>query len=98
MTLQRDAQNLERKALHRFVDFRDKRVLEVGCGEGRLTWLYADSARHVTAFDPDLDALRVARADRPVRLESRVALTGASARHLPFPHEKFDITILAWSL
>jgi ubiquinone/menaquinone biosynthesis C-methylase UbiE len=98
MTLQRDSLGLERKALHRFVDFRDRHVLEIGCGEGRLTWLYADSARHVTAFDPDVDALRVARADCPVRLESQVALTGASARHLPFPREKFDIAILAWSL
>ncbi len=98
MTLQRDPLGLERKTLNRFADFSGRHVLEIGCGEGRLTWLYADSARHVTAFDPDVDALRVARADCPVRLESQVSFTGASARHLPFPREKFDIAILAWSL
>lgn len=84
--------------LKRFVDLSGKRVLEVGCGEGRLTWLYADSARRVIALDPDVDALRVARADCPVRLESTVTFTGASAQRLPFPREKFDIALLAWSL
>ncbi len=98
MTLQRDPQGFERRMLNRFVDLSGKRVLEVGCGEGRLTWLYADSARRVTALDPDVDALRVARADCPVRLESKVTFTGASARHLPFPREKFDLALLAWSL
>lgn len=98
MTLQRDPQGLERRMLNRLVDFHDKHVLEIGCGEGRLTWLYADSARRVIALDPDVDALRVARAGCPVRLESTVAFTGGSARHLPFPREKFDIALLAWSL
>lgn len=98
MTLQRDPEGNERKSLYRFADFAGKRVLEIGCGEGRLTWQYAASASHVAGIDPDLDALRVARVDCPVALSKKLTLTGASARHLPFPREKFDIAILAWSL
>ncbi|MEY2818037.1 MAG: Methyltransferase domain [Chloroflexota bacterium] len=98
MTLQKDPEALEKKTLHRLVDFQDKHVLEVGCGEGRLTFKYADSAKHVSAFDPDHDALRIARADCPIGLHPKIKFTGASARHIPFSTETFDIAILAWSL
>jgi ubiquinone/menaquinone biosynthesis C-methylase UbiE len=80
------------------VDFTDKRVLEIGCGEGRLTWQYAKDARSVVAVDLDNDSLRVAKVDRPVSLEKQVVLTCAASEYLPFSKEKFDIAILAWSL
>jgi hypothetical protein len=33
MTFQKDAEKSERKALHRLVNFKNQRVLEVGCGD-----------------------------------------------------------------
>ncbi len=98
MSLQKDPEALEKKALHRLVHFQNKHVLEVGCGEGRLTFKYAGSAKQVTAFDPDHDALRIARADCPPALCSVIHFTGASASHIPYAKETFDIAILAWSL
>jgi len=65
MSLQRDAEYNERKFLHKFVDLKDKRVLEVGCGEGRLTWQYANITRWTVGVDLDRDSLRVARVDCP---------------------------------
>ena len=97
-TLQKDPENFEGKTLHRLVGFSNMRVLEVGCGEGRLTFKYAGSAKQVTAFDPDHDALRIARADCPADLHTNINFTGASARYIPFSKETFDIAILAWSL
>ena len=98
MSLQKDADRNELKYLHQFVDLRDKRVLEIGCGEGRLTWQYAKAAHSVTAVDLDHDALRVAKVDRPSDLEDKVYLACADSEYLPFTKEKFDIAVLAWSL
>ena len=98
MTLQRDPEGFEQRTLHSLVDFKDKRVLEVGCGEGRLTFKYAAASSLTVGFDPDHDALRIARADSPHALQKNVHFTGASASHIPFSKETFDIAILAWSL
>ena len=96
--MQKDPENKEGKTLHQFADFAGKRILEVGCGEGRLTWKYAKSAKQVIAFDPDQDALRIARADCPIDLHKQVYFAGASADNIPFSKETFDIAVLAWSL
>ena len=98
MTLQKDPEGAEKKYLHKHMDFTGRRVLEIGCGEGRLTWKYAASARQVVGIDPDADGLRVARIDRPSDLEEKVSLSRADSVHLPFAREEFDIAILAWSL
>lgn len=98
MKPQKDPENFERKYLLDFADFPDARVLEIGCGEGRLTWRYAPASLLTFGLDPDHDALRVARADCPSDLHGRVHFVRASAYHLPLPKGTFDIAILAWSL
>ncbi len=98
MALQKDPERNETKYLHEFADFTDKRVLEVGCGEGRLTWQYAKDTRTTIGIDPDPDALRVARIDQPYDLQNKVYFVNADSTHLPFPKETFDLAILAWSL
>ena len=97
MTVQKDSERNETKHLHKFADFTEKRVLEIGCGEGRLTWQYAKETRVTFATDLDADALRVATIDRPADLESRVYFSLAKSEQLPFSKETFDLAILAWS-
>ena len=98
MTLQRDPERSETKYLYKFVDFADKRVLEVGCGEGRMTWQYAKTTHKTIGIDPDPDALRIAKVDKPSELENKVLLACAASEYLPFSKETFDIAVLAWSL
>ena len=97
MTFQKDPQQNETKHLLQFAGFADKRVLEIGCGEGRLTWRYAAKPAMTVGIDPDRDALRVATIDRPSDLEDRVLFSNAQAEWLPFPKETFDLAVLAWS-
>ena len=98
MTFQKDAEKSEAKILHKLVDFSNKRILEIGCGEGRLTWNYAGSAEHVVGIDSDSSAVRVANYDMPIDLRKTTAFACASSLDLPFSQETFDIALLSWSL
>ena len=98
MTLQKDPEGFEKKILHKFTDLTNKRILEIGCGEGCLTWKYAGASGLTVGFDPDHHALRVAQADSLSGLREHVHFAQASANHIPFSKETFDIAILAWSL
>jgi ubiquinone/menaquinone biosynthesis C-methylase UbiE len=94
----KDPEQNETRHLRKFADFAGKRVLEIGCGEGRLTWRYAAASLLTVGIDPDRNAVRLARIDRPSDLANKVHFINSQAEHIPFHKEKFDIAILAWSL
>ena len=81
--------------LHRFADFSGKRILEIGCGDGRLTWQYAKEAKFVAGIDLNADDLRVATIERPSGLPT--SFVRADSTHIPFVKEQFDLAIFAWS-
>jgi SAM-dependent methyltransferase len=61
MPVRVDPEATETRVLREFTgSLAGRRVLEVGCGYGRLTWRYAEHAGYIFAFDPD--PVRVARA------------------------------------
>jgi SAM-dependent methyltransferase len=85
-------------ALRRLADFAGARVVEVGCGDGRLTLGIAERAASVLAFDPDDDAVARARAALPARLLDRVSYRVASATEIEIPRSAYDIVVFSWSL
>jgi ubiquinone/menaquinone biosynthesis C-methylase UbiE len=97
MTVQKDPEGNEARYLRKYADLAGKRVLEIGCGDGRLTWRYALAARRVTGIDLDRDELRIASIERASDLEKTVSLAQADSIHLPFRDQAFDLTILAWT-
>jgi ubiquinone/menaquinone biosynthesis C-methylase UbiE len=98
MTLVRDPEGVETDWIHDFVDFRGKRVLEIGAGHGRLTWRFADAVRWVAGIDVDEEALHFAPRESPPELRPVAGWALAEAEHLPFSRETFDLAVLAWSL
>lgn len=98
MTFQADPERTEAKTLRRYADVTGKRVLEIGCGDGRLTWPYAGSVRSVVGIDLDADELRVAKIECPSDLMNKVGFGQVDAAHLPFPGNSFDIVLMTWSL
>jgi predicted RNA methylase len=85
-------------ALRRLADFRGREVLELGCGDGRLTLGIARDAARVLAFDSDGDAVRRARRSLPPELSGRVEYRIASGREIEVAPKSFDITVFSWSL
>src|SRR5579864_8476017 len=98
MTPVLDPEGAHLAALRRLGDFRGQRVLELGCGDGRLTVGIASEAASVFAFDPDADAVGRARAALPVELADRVTFRVASGREIEIEPCSFDLTVFSWSL
>jgi 2-polyprenyl-3-methyl-5-hydroxy-6-metoxy-1,4-benzoquinol methylase len=73
-------------------------VLEVGSGDGRLTWRYAGLAAEVLGIDPDREAVAVARASTPPELRERDRFEVASPVERDEPRGHFDLAFFSWSL
>ena len=74
------------------------RVLEVGCGDGRLTFAYASRARSVLAIDPDKGRIAAARRRLSRELEGSVRFEIADVVDLQQPPAAFDAVFLSHSL
>jgi 2-polyprenyl-3-methyl-5-hydroxy-6-metoxy-1,4-benzoquinol methylase len=100
MTVRVDPQNNEPNALYDQADFNGRRVLEIGCGDGRLTWHYADKTAHVTAIDPFEESILRAKENTPDYLKNRVEFRRITFEDFAAVGESstFDIAILSWSL
>ncbi len=85
-------------ALRRLAHFTGARVIEVGCGDGRLTLGIAERAASVLAFDPDEDAVARAQAALPAELADRVTYRVASAASIEIARSAFDVVVFSWSL
>jgi 16S rRNA A1518/A1519 N6-dimethyltransferase RsmA/KsgA/DIM1 with predicted DNA glycosylase/AP lyase activity len=98
MTILCDPECRETVALDALLpDLLGRRVLEVGCGDGRLTRRYAHRAGPVLAIDPDAACIAAMDADRP-----GPNVTGHTAAllddDLDLPPRSFDAIIFSWSL
>jgi ubiquinone/menaquinone biosynthesis C-methylase UbiE len=86
-----DPENNETRALFDLADFRGQHVLEIGCGDGRLTWRYAGRAAHVTAIDPNADRIVRARENMPHELSGRSSYTPYRSKTLSTPaHHRYS--------
>jgi ubiquinone/menaquinone biosynthesis C-methylase UbiE len=99
MPLVMDPTGNEIRALQKATSWQGKRVIEIGCGDGRLTLrLAAFRPKLIEALDPDAKRVRMARRKLPARYSRRIAYHVGQAGRLRYPNDHFDIAIFAWSL
>ncbi len=92
------ASGSELRLIERFVPLRGRRLLEIGCGDGRLTMQLARRAASVVAIDPDREALADAQAaatNEGIRNVQLFHGSGEAVRRIGAP---FDVAVFSWSL
>lgn len=82
-----DPEGRETQELFAAAEFSGARVLEIGCGAGRLMRRYAHVARSAVGVDADLNSLR-----------GSLACVQAEAFALPFADHSFEVVVFGWSL
>jgi ubiquinone/menaquinone biosynthesis C-methylase UbiE len=94
----RPADDIELRRLRADRYFRDKDVLDIGTGNGRLAMLIAPIARSVVGVDPDLDGIRDADRDARTLDVRNIRFKTATAQDLRVGRERFDTALFSWSL
>ena len=90
-----DLHKAEPQRIDALVPLEGARVLEVGCGDGRLTGFAAARATTVYAFDPNAERVETARAAAETE---RVRFGVHGAETLDVARETFDVALCGWSL
>jgi ubiquinone/menaquinone biosynthesis C-methylase UbiE len=93
-----DPERTEIEVIHELVDFSGKKVLEVGCGDGRMTRRYADRASLVLALDPNAEKIERATDSTPEPLRSKVRFRVADIADAELAQQAYDVAILSHSL
>jgi 2-polyprenyl-3-methyl-5-hydroxy-6-metoxy-1,4-benzoquinol methylase len=98
MAIQTDPEGFEMLALGALLpELTGRRVLEVGCGDGRLTRRLASRGASLVAIDPDADVIAAARDAQPgATIDFRV-VDFVSGDPILAP-ASFDVVLLSWSL
>ena len=81
-------------------DLDGKRVLEIGAGDGRLTWRYAALAGEVVGIDPNPDRIARAQEDFPKYLRDRVTMLVTTLEEYQNDDQSplFDVALMSWGL
>lgn len=100
MTVLLDPEGTELSVLRDLVDFSGRHILEVGCGDGRLTWQYARQARSVKGIDPDRERIDDARRAQPEDLREKVDFHPLSLQDFAQKEQtcRWELILLSWSL
>jgi ubiquinone/menaquinone biosynthesis C-methylase UbiE len=88
----------ETRVIHRLVDFASADVLDIGCGDGRMTRRFAAPTRSVVGLDPMALAVETAHADLPPAWRHKIRFLVADVTTTTLPVAAFDVVVLSYSL
>ena len=93
-----DPEGTHAAAVRSMADLPGLQVLEIGCGDGRLTRELAGDAASWLATDPKPDAVDDARRRLPEALADRVTFAVAGGADIEATETEFDLVLFSWSL
>ncbi|MFV0423129.1 class I SAM-dependent methyltransferase [Oleidesulfovibrio sp.] len=91
--MQQDTEHNTLQALERGLPLAGVRVLEIGCGDGRVTAQYAHLPASITCVEPESAPLLKAR-----NVLSQARFACCSGMELPFAADSFDVVLYTLSL
>ena len=98
MPLVVDPDGVEIATIRELVDLPGLNVVDIGCGDGRLSFECAREGASVFGFDPDGEAINAAKAATHCGLERRLRFEVADAAEIELPKREFDLALFSWSL
>ena len=98
MPLLVDPDGVEIATIRELVELEGRRVVDVGCGDGRISLALARHGAQVLGLEPDEDSVADARATAPADLRARVRFEVADAAQAELPKGEFDLAVFSWSL
>ena len=94
-----DEQKREIAVLSRLASLSGQRVLDVGCGDGRMTMLIAEIAGSVVGIDPNADAIEQARKRVADSRRDSVSFVAEDVNTVSAPWlAAFDVVVFSRSL
>ncbi|MDM8552408.1 class I SAM-dependent methyltransferase, partial [Desulfobacterales bacterium HSG2] len=93
IAMERDKEQVERRMIEQVLDLKDKQILEIGCGDGRVTAWLADKAKYYAAIDPDAQNIAAA-GSKIIDADFRVG----TGEQLEFEKKLFDVVLFTLSL
>lgn len=91
-----DPERRETRLLRRHVPFAGVRVLDIGCGDGRLSNRIGGWIESIVGVD--MAGVDIRRACDRKRLDGLARFAVADASRLPFQDRSFDLALFSWSL
>jgi len=98
MTVRIDPEENEIRALKGVTDWHGKRVLEIGCGDGRLTRRLVRLGAVIHASDTDAGLIAKARKNLPKQFAKNIHYSVGQAERIDQPNESLDVVVFAWAL
>lgn len=88
-----DIEQITTKMIKKYTEFKNKIVLEIGCGSGKISSLLADATEQYIGIDPDIKAISDAS-----RTYENLDFRIGSGESLAFTDSRFDLVLFTLSL
>lgn len=93
-----DSKNIEEAKLIKLTNPKNKKILEIGCGNGRQAFLLAPFCAKYTATDTNQDVIEFNKSKITKKLFKKLEFSVANGEKLPYSSNSFDTVLMTLCL